>query len=209
MGQNMNNLDFYKDRISKSDIKMSLLLDKQKNTQEDLNGKKERQKGLEKAQVFLQKVAQDTQGQLRYYVKDIVQLALDTCFPGEYEFDLVYEIKRGKTEAKLLFLSGEEEIDPLDASGGGVVDIAAFALRIAQWTLGSTRNTIILDEPFKHLSDDLQPLGAEVLKQLSDKLKIQFIIVTHRKEITGVADKIFEVSRRIEGEYKISEVKEL
>ena len=205
----MNSLNFYKDRISKSDIKMSLLLDKQKNTQEDLNGKKERQKGLEKAQVFLQKVAQDTQGQLRYYVKDIVQLALDTCFPGEYEFDLVYEIKRGKTEAKLLFLSGEEEIDPLDASGGGVVDIAAFALRIAQWTLGSTRNTIILDEPFKHLSDDLQPLGAEVLKQLSDKLKIQFIIVTHRKEITGVADKIFEVSRRTEGEYKISEVKEL
>ena len=75
--------------------------------------------------------------------------------------------------------------------------------------MGSTRNTIILDEPFKHLSDDLQPLGSEVLKQLSDKLKIQFIIVTHRKEITGVADKIFEVSRRIEGEYKISEVKEL
>ena len=172
----MNNLNFYKDKIQKSDIKAALLLDKQKNTQEDLDGKKERQKGLEKAQVFLQKVAQDTQGQLRYYVKDIVQLALDTCFPGEYEFDLVYEIKRGKTEAKLLFLSGEEEIDPLDASGGGVVDIAAFALRIAQWTLGSTRNTIILDEPFKHLSDDLQPLGAEVLKQLSDKLKIQFIL---------------------------------
>jgi DNA repair exonuclease SbcCD ATPase subunit len=205
----MTDLNFYKDSISKADIKMSLLLDKQKNTREDLNGKKERQKGLEKAQVFLQKVAQDTQGQLRYYVKDIVQLALDTCFPGEYEFDLVYEIKRGKTEAKLLFLSGDEEIDPLDASGGGVVDIAAFALRIAQWTLGSTRNTIILDEPFKHLSDDLQPLGAEVLKQLSDKLKIQFIIVTHRKEITGVADKIFEISRRIEGEYKVSEVKEL
>lgn len=169
----------------------------------------DQQKSLEVAQVFLQKVAKDTQDQLRFYIKDIVQLALDTCFPGEYEFDLKFEIKRGKTEARLYFLTGGEEIDPMDASGGGVVDIASFALRIAQWTLGTTRNTIVLDEPFKHLSDDLQPAGAEVLRELSDNLKLQFIIVTHREEITEQADKVFKVRRRIDGKYKRSVIKEM
>lgn len=162
---------------------------------------------LEKAQVFLQKVAQDTQNQLRFHIKDIVQLCLDTIWPGEVVFDVLFEINRGKTEARLIFVVDGEEVDPLDADGGGLVQVAAFALRVAVWTLGTTRNSIVLDEPFVALSDNLQPLAAEVIKELSDKLGLQFIMVTHRKELTGIADRIFEVNRKRVGEYWQSEVK--
>lgn len=163
---------------------------------------------LEEAQVFLQKVAQATQEQLRVHIKDIVQLCLDSIWPGEVEFDLIYEVKRGKTEARLVFIIDGEEVDPLDADGGGLVDIASFALRIAVWTLGNTRNTIILDEPMKHLSDNLQPLAAEIIKELSQKLGLQVIMITHRKELTGIADKVFEVSRKRVGDYWQSVVEE-
>lgn len=163
---------------------------------------------LEEAQVFLQKVAQATQEQLRVHIKDIVQLCLDSVWPGEVEFDLIYEVKRGKTEARLVFIIDGEEVDPLDADGGGLVDIASFALRIAVWTLGNTRNTIVLDEPMKHLSDNLQPLAAEIIKELSEKLGLQIIMITHRKELTGIADKVFEVSRKRVGDYWQSEVEE-
>ena len=163
---------------------------------------------LEEAQVFLQKVAQATQEQLRVHIKDIVQLCLDSIWPGEVEFDLIYEVKRGKTEARLVFIIDGEEVDPLDADGGGLVDIASFALRIAVWTLGNTRNTIILDEPMKHLSDNLQPLAAEIIKELSQKLGLQVIMITHRKELTCIADKVFEVSRKRVGDYWQSVVEE-
>ena len=163
---------------------------------------------LEEAQVFLQKVAQATQEQLRVHIKDIVQLCLDSVWPGEVEFDLIYEVKNGRTVAKLAFIIDGEEVDPLDADGGGLVDIASFALRIAVWTLGNTRNTIVLDEPMKHLSDNLQPLAAEIIKELSEKLGLQIIMITHRKELTGIADKVFEVSRKRVGDYWQSEVRE-
>jgi DNA repair exonuclease SbcCD ATPase subunit len=156
---------------------------------------------LEKAQVFLQKVAKETQDQLRYHIEDIVQLCLDTCWPDQVQFQVSFKLNRGKTEAKLTFIIDGEEVDVIDADGGGMVDVVAFALRITTWTLKRSRNTIILDEPFKHLSDDLQPRAAEILHELSEKLKLQFIMVTHRKEITAVADRIIEVSRKRDGDY--------
>lgn len=90
-------------------------------------------KYVEQAQVFLQKVAQETQEHLKFQIEDIVNLALETCFPGEYEFEILFEISRGKTSAELSFKDQRSgrPIDPMNASGGGVADVVAFALRIA------------------------------------------------------------------------------
>ena len=78
---------------------------------------------IEEAQTFIQVVAKETQEQLRYHIEDIVQLALDAVFPGEYDFRVVFEIKRGKTEARLCFLRNNIEIDPLTSAGGGVSEL--------------------------------------------------------------------------------------
>jgi DNA repair exonuclease SbcCD ATPase subunit len=163
---------------------------------------------LEGAQAFLQSVAQETQEQLRYHIEDIVQLALDTCFPDQYTFRINFQVKYGKTEAALDFIdkSSGISIDPINASGGGVVDLAAFALRIAGWTLeNNTDNVIILDEPLKFISADLRIQAAKVLQTLSHKLNLQFIMVTHLPEFTDVADKVFMVKKNKKG---ISIVKE-
>lgn len=161
------------------------------------------------AQAFLQSIAQKTQEQLKYHIKDIVQLAIDSVFPGETEFDIEFEIKRGKTEARLVFTEHGEEIDPLDASAGGFVDIASLGLRIASWTLGDTRPVIILDEPFKYIDKERKPLAVQILRELSDELGLQMVIVTHDDEITEIADKVFEIYRVQEGNYKMSKVKEI
>ena len=101
-----------------------------KTNLENLN---KRMKLLEKAQAFLQKVAQDTQSQLRLQVEDIVNLALETCFPNEYTFQLRFNIARGKTDAELVFLSQKtgRELDPMNCAGCGTLDVTCFALRLA------------------------------------------------------------------------------
>ena len=156
----------------------------------------ERFLALEKAQVFLQEVASETQSQLKFHIENIVQMALDAVFPNRYTFKVSFDMKRGKTEARMYLLEGESEVDPMTACGGGVVDIIALALRITAYTLSNTRNVIILDEPMRFVSKDLQPQGAEIIKKLSEKLNIQFIIVTHSTEVIDSADKLFNVQLR-------------
>ena len=157
------------------------------------------------AQAFLQDVAQKTQSKLKLQIEDIVNLALETCFPNEYEFRIDFNVSRGKTEAELIFLSKltGNKIDPMNASGGGVVDLTSFALRIACYTLQyNINNVIVLDEPFRFISRDLQDKAGQILKSLSQKLGLQIIMVTHIPELVNVADKIFEV-KKIDGISKV------
>lgn len=171
-----------------------------------LDAMNRRLKLVEDAQVFLQKVAQDTQSQLRIQVEDIVNLALETCFPGEYSFQLRFNVARGRTDAELVFLSQRtgRELDPMGCAGGGVVDLTCFALRIASFVLEQgIDNVIILDEPFKFISRDLQERASEVLKELSTKLGLQIIMVTHIPEFIDCADSVIRIKKNADGVSKI------
>jgi DNA repair exonuclease SbcCD ATPase subunit len=57
-----------------------------------------------------------------------------------------------------------------------------------------TRNTIILDEPFRFLSEDHQEQAGIMLKEISKKLGIQFLVVTHNPILAEVADRTFNVN---------------
>ena len=161
----------------------------------------------EKAQAIIQKVAKDTQQELEYHISDIVSMALDTIFDEDYKFKINFIVKRNKTECELLFEKDGDLMNPLTDDAGGAVDIASFALRIALWTLQAprSRNTLVLDEPFKFLSKDLLPRASELIKELSKKLNLQFLIVTHLDELTENADRVFKVKLK-KGIYKVKTI---
>ena len=150
----------------------------------------------QKTQKILQLVAKETQEELTYHLREIVDLALESVY-GEhsYSFEIEFQAKKGKTEAVIWFKRDGYKIDIIQEGGGGVADIGSFSLRIAMWEVKTdkTRATFILDEPFKYVSEDLQPLAAEILRQLSHKLNIQMIIVTHQEHQKKIADKLFKV----------------
>lgn len=152
----------------------------------------------ERARVVLQEVARLTQDELKYQVGDLVSAALEAVFPDPYHFELEFVERRNKTEADLWFVRGEERIRPIDAAGGGAVDVAAFALRVALWCLQSPRGRacLIMDEPFRFLSVDLLSRAAEMLQQISEQLGLQFILVSHSDELIDGADRVFRVAQR-------------
>ena len=152
----------------------------------------------EKANEIIKKVGLNTQKQLQYQISEIASLALEAIFPDPYTLEIEFVERRGKTECDLLFARKEEKIDPISASGGGAIDIAAFALRVASWSMSfpQPRNVLILDEPFRYLSIDLLPLAGMVLKQISQKLNLQIIMVTHSEELIQHADAVFHVSMK-------------
>lgn len=150
----------------------------------------------EEAREILRKVGLETQQQLQYRISDITSLALEAIFPDPNELVAEFVERRNKTECDLYFMKNGNKADPLASTGGGVVDVASFALRVASWSMQSPRSrpVIFLDEPFKHLSTDLQPKASEMLKEISDRLGLQLIMVTHEEELMEEADKTFRVS---------------
>ena len=169
---------------------------------------KEKKRSLirhEQAREIVREVGLKTQQQLQFHIEDVVSMALDAVFPDPYKFTIDFVQRRNKTECDLYFVRDGNKVDPLTASGVGAVDVAAFALRIASWSMMQprTRNTIILDEPFRFLSENYQEQASIMLKEISQKLGIQFIIVTHEQTLTEAADKVFEVSIR-KGKTKVT-----
>ncbi len=157
----------------------------------------------QKARAIVQTVAEQTQRKIEYHISNLVSMALSSVFPDPYEFALRFVQRRNKTEADLLFVKDGKEGYPLDMSGGGPIDVASFALRVATWSIKSTRRTMVLDEPFKFVSRNLQSKCSDMIKHLSSNLGLQFIIVSHIPEIMEAADKVFEITNK-NGESKVA-----
>ena len=141
---------------------------------------------LEEASQIVNSIAEDIQHRAHEHVSQVVTRCLQAVFTDDaYEFKILFERKRGKTEARLVFYRGDLEIDPLKAAGGGPVSVAAFGLRLACLLLSKPRKRRILclDEPFSNLSRDYLPNLVELLEQLTIELGVQMIIVSHSPEL--------------------------
>ena len=161
---------------------------------------------LDKARAIIQQAALDTQENLRVRIESLVTTALRAVFQDKnLGFHVEFESKAGRTVCNLTMSEDGHQVDPLLGHGGGPCDIASFALRCAFWSLDKTRPVLILDEPFRFLSQDLRHLAADMVKMISSELGLQIIMVSHILEMQSCADLIFEVS----GKDGISTVREI
>ena len=135
---------------------------------------------LLEAQTILKETALITQNQLSYELSTVSTASLEAIFPIPYSFSISFLEKRNKTEIDYNLHTKEMSLgNPIQSVGGGVNDILSFSLRIACLLISNTEKILVLDEPMKNLSRNLQPLAGTLLKKLSDDLDIQFIIVSH------------------------------
>ena len=160
----------------------------------------------DEARTVIQKSAQITQKNLEEHIGKIVSKAMDIVFLDEAkEFFVEFVTRRNTTECDLKLNDNGNLIDPLDSSGFGEADVVSFALRIAYWSLGKTRNVLILDEPFRYLDGVRMERASEMVKALSDELNLQIIMVTHESKMGYSADKRFHVIKK-KGISTVSEI---
>lgn len=148
----------------------------------------------EEAQQVVQHLAQEIQQSAHAQIASVVSRCLEVVFEDPYEFRIEFERKRGRTEAKLIFVRDGMEAEPLSASGGGVVDVAAFALRLACIRLARprTRLLVVMDEPFKFVHPKERRIKvSQMLMALAQEMGVQFIMVTGIDELrTGTVIEI-------------------
>lgn len=155
----------------------------------------EYQASIEAMQI-IQEVAKKTLDQISVNVSDVVTQALHAVFPNPYDFEMEFVTRRNQTECDLWLTKSKVKIHPLEASGGGVLDVVSFALRAVFLVLKKdTRPLLILDEPFKFVSADLQKYCGAMLKNVSDKLGFQVIMVTHIDKLIDEMDKVFRIQQ--------------
>jgi DNA repair exonuclease SbcCD ATPase subunit len=146
----------------------------------------------EEARAIAQQVAAELQRKAHSQICNVVSKALSTVFPDPYRFELRFEEKRGKTEARPVFIRNGQELGR--RIGGGVYDVAAFALRIAAVLLQrpAARRVLFLDEPFRFVSERnlTRDRVRDLVTTLARELDFQFILVTH--------DRVLEIGKVVE-----------
>lgn len=188
----------------------------------EANGLKET---LESAYALLVAVSDSQRQVIRARLEQLVTLALQGVFRNDMRFMLDTQISRGAVSCtpKVGYLNerskktipadylNEQDFDwyPLDEVGGGVVDVVAFAFRVSILSMyrPKRRQLLIMDEPFKHVSDNYLPNVAEVVRQLAHSCGIQFVIVSHEQELAGAADKVIEIEHGVFNKVLQSRVK--
>lgn len=167
-------------KLAKQTAEYNLACGSVKQERRRLREAKARRAAADEAQQLAQHVAQAVQQQAHKRISEVVTRCLAAVFGEDaYQFDIQFERKRGKTEARMRFLKDGKERHPLRASGGGMVDCASMALRLACIMLAKprTRRIVILDEPFKWINGrENQERAAALLQELAKEMGIQFII---------------------------------
>lgn len=155
----------------------------------------------EQALEIVKTVGLATQEQLQFHIGNITSLALEVVSDDPYELVAEFVERRNKTECDLWFVRNNERMKPIESTGGGTIDVAAFALRVASWSMQTprSRNVMILDEPFKCLKGiEANRRVLDMIKEISDKLNLQIIMVSDeripRENIIERADRVFEVT---------------
>jgi len=163
----------------------------------------------ERARDLLVQVLLSTQGKVKSFVEEITTLALSTIYGDSYSFELDYDTRRNQVEATPWIVRDGERYSPRDEVGGGVLDVAALAMRMAIWAITEPRPaaTFLLDEPSKFLSEDLQADFGRMLSELGRMLGVQFIVVTHSQEVAGEAGLAYNVILGRDGVSKVERIK--
>lgn len=135
----------------------------------------------EEARDVVQSVGQLIQQEVHKRVSDLVTRCLQVVFDETYEFRFDFDRKRNKTQATPVLVRDGVEVDPMSASGGGVVDVIAFGLRLSGvlLTRPPLRRLLVLDEPFRFVSAEYRPRVRQLVELLSKETGVQVVMVTH------------------------------
>ena len=152
-------------------------------------------KSLKRARELVAEVSSALQLQVKEELEIVVTKAIQSVYDFPYEFVVDLEVKRNKSEARLLVKDGEREpFVPKDDKGCGMIDVISLALRLVMRALEEpqSRNILILDEPGKWTGVLINEFG-QMLREISQSLGTQIIMVTHDQELIDHSDKCWKV----------------
>ena len=168
----------------------------------------------DKTKTIIQKASIEARDKAKTTLEKLISKSLQMVFGDNIKCEIEFSEKPSKVEAHVYIVSdtidGQVKVDPLDARGGGVVDIVALTARLAEIELfndPTLQGTIFLDEPSRNLnSDEYKQSLSAFLSEYSRNFNRQIIVITQDDAIIHSSDKAFEI-QQIDGISSISPLK--
>jgi len=162
---------------------------------EEVKKKEEQILKHEKARWVFTEVARLTQEKFEGRVNSLATMAIKSVFDRPFSFKLLFERKRNALECTPVVMEGENTYIPKDDMGGGIIDIISFAFRVVLWGMEKPRSRalLVLDEPFRFMGS-LSTRAGQMIRELSNKLNLQFLIVTHEPELAAIGDSTYWIT---------------
>lgn len=190
-------LDRYRRSLDQQAGAAKALAERGKSLQAGIAALKQNISDLEQAAATLTSLSEQRQDQIQRTIESLVSYGLRTIFEEDLSFHLQQSVKRGNSEVEFIVrttLADGTQIDTglLDARGGGLVSVVGFLLRLVTLLLSKQPSPILfLDETFSHVSAEYLDRVAEFLRELTDRTKVQIIMVTHQPELAACADVVY------------------
>lgn len=201
----INNINFkkYNDIIREIESKTIILKNDNTNFQNEINNlvkdneiRTENLKYAIDSIDFIEKSANHERGLIKDKVECVITDALKEIYGNEYSINFDYTMKRNKTSVDIYLVKHTEFGDIIrkqDGYGGGVSDIISLPLKLlVLMALQKNEKILIADEPGKHMDERVDKFGF-FLKNVSEKLGVQIIILTHFESMKEFADSIYDV----------------
>jgi hypothetical protein len=181
-------------KIERKDAELSRAKRKYKDSFVRIRKIKSEIENHEKAKQTVMFVAQNTIQKTKDYLENSVTLLLQSLFGKKFKAKIVIKTRNDQQEA-FLYLDKKGILMEIrkDVTAVGEIDVFAYGLRMASWSLEGAEPIIFSDEPFKNLSKYFLPKMGIVLKELTDRFKMQQIIITHKEEVIETADNIISI----------------
>jgi DNA repair exonuclease SbcCD ATPase subunit len=173
----------------------ALLLRQQDENDKQLASVKKKIDDLQKVIIVFQKASEYARQQMKFTIDEITTNALQVVFGGDIAFEVELGTRAGAPTAEFFVVENGLRLSPLDAKGGGLVDVISTALRLAILELYEPRieGPVLLDEPGKMVSSEYVENFVFFLKSYSHKVGRQFIVITHNSALAAAGDRTFRV----------------
>ena len=151
----------------------------------------------EEARTALEEMEKSWRRQFEEKLAALVSHGLTAVFGEETRIFIETSTKRGATSMALKIEQGGVELgDIIDSTGGSIVSVLSVLLRV-MLTVSvrpPLRRLIVLDEPLHGAVDPSHiPTFGTLLRELADRLDLQFIVVAHETDLEEYADRVYEV----------------
>ncbi len=150
-----------------------------------------------KAVELLNMVQTVTRDKIKNEFETLVTYAVKFIYGDNYKFHLDFGTRGNLQELNFSIETPEfnEKYDPMDTSGGGILDIISLALRIVlmEVSMPKIKGFLLMDEGLKHLSENYLPNANQFLTEISNKLNRQIIFISHESEFINSNHNTIEI----------------
>ena len=191
----MEKINQLKSIVEKNTFLKDSLENKKEKIQQDIKKINDDTKILLELKEFLLTVSANYRDQLCNLFASLVTEALSSIFEKDIRFKINLYSYRNEPAIDISVIEDELEIDPQKSCGGGLNDIISFVIKIIFIHLKKSSKIIILDEPLKFLSRDYIEQSSNFIRDISKRLNIQIILVSHKPDLEISCDKLINIEK--------------